>query len=177
MRLAYRRRRETDERERAKRERVTIVVLVATAIFAFLAAIAAGVSAWIFQGQLAETQRALQDSREALERTQSAWIGPVDAEIDPDDTPLTARPAEIRLRVIYQNTGREPAIDVTFDAIGGAVPIPPGFSDWAHLQIPQNKRVKDCPLPKGTSSSIPPQLLLPPMISELLELSRTEKMP
>jgi hypothetical protein len=51
---SYRRRRETHERERAKRERVTIVVLVFTAVFAFLAAIAAGVSALIFSGQLGE---------------------------------------------------------------------------------------------------------------------------
>lgn len=54
----YRRSRESDERERAKRERVTIVALVTTAAFAFLAAVAAIVSAVIFSGQLGEMHQA-----------------------------------------------------------------------------------------------------------------------
>jgi hypothetical protein len=54
----YRRAHETDDRERAKRERITIIVLIMTAIFAFAAAVAAGISAWIFQGQLREMQTA-----------------------------------------------------------------------------------------------------------------------
>jgi hypothetical protein len=60
----YRRKREFDESSRAKRERVTIIVLVATAIFALVAAIAAGVSAWFFYGQLTEMQKAGTDTRD-----------------------------------------------------------------------------------------------------------------
>jgi hypothetical protein len=61
----YRRTREADERDRAKREWVTIIVLISTAIFALLAAVAAGTSAWIFYGQLDEMRAA----REASDRS------------------------------------------------------------------------------------------------------------
>jgi len=62
----YRRYCHADERGRAQRERVTIVVLISTAIFAFLAAVAAGVSAWGFQGQLT-----------AMREDRRAWIGTI----------------------------------------------------------------------------------------------------
>jgi hypothetical protein len=101
---AYRRSRRTDEGERAQRERVTIVVLGVTAIFAFLAAAAAGYSAWIFLGQLGEMHQASIDTA-ALVRTASdtehrqlrAYVGPVFdsfkltttyADCDPKDTTI-----------------------------------------------------------------------------------------
>ena len=51
---AYRHLRQDEDRHRATREWVTIIVLAVTAVFASLAAGAAGVSAWIFSGQLGE---------------------------------------------------------------------------------------------------------------------------
>ncbi len=48
--------RRTHERAQTKNEKITIVVLGVTGFFALTAAIAAGYSAWIFQGQLEEAR-------------------------------------------------------------------------------------------------------------------------
>jgi Na+-transporting methylmalonyl-CoA/oxaloacetate decarboxylase gamma subunit len=78
---AYRHLRQVEERNRATREWVTIIVLAVTAVFAFLAAGAAGVSAWIFSGQLGEMHHASIDTadlvktaRETEERQLRAYL-------------------------------------------------------------------------------------------------------
>ena len=50
----YREECNAQDRQNTKRDKITVFVLVLTAIFAAAAAVAAGVSAWIFQGQLDE---------------------------------------------------------------------------------------------------------------------------
>lgn len=94
----YRRGRHTDERERAKRERATIVVLFLTAIFAAAAAIAAGISAWVFGGQLGEM-------RKETIAANRAWISPVTARVT---SPIDIT-HDLVFAITYKNTGKEPA--------------------------------------------------------------------
>jgi flagellar basal body-associated protein FliL len=128
----YRRTREADERDRAKRERVTIIVLISTAIFAFLAAVAAGASAWIFYGQLdtmratreesnrsasdqlkllGDQTKAIQGQLSQMQEAQRAWIELDEAKA----VNLTVDHYYISILVdfVYKNVGHSPAEDVT----------------------------------------------------------------
>ena len=82
------------------------------------------------------SSRALQASQQALDRSQRAWIAPIDAQIDPE-TPLVAGAQKISFKVIYQNTGREPALDVNVNQALGILPVPIYF-DWSNAKIPEN---------------------------------------
>lgn len=129
---AYRRYRQADEHARAKREQVTIVVLTWTAIFAFLAAVFAGVSALIFNGQLGEMHQASVDSnnlvitaRETEERQLRAYVsitGDVLLQCISCKTdmfwPFTPSPKHIVDNAItfsIQNGGQTPAYNVSLE--------------------------------------------------------------
>jgi hypothetical protein len=89
-----------------------------------------------------------------LARSQRAWIAPITAESDPD-TPLIAGATQFSFRVIYQNTGREPALDVTTKEIVGAIPIQPAFHDWKHLGIPDNNTCDGLAPVRGNTTIYP----------------------
>lgn len=99
---AYSETHHSEDRKRAKRERITVIVLFATAVFAALAAIAAGASAWIFEGQLEE-----------MRAEQRPWIYA--------ETPIFLKAItrnipgvwEMRIEFKLQNTGHLPAMNVT----------------------------------------------------------------
>jgi hypothetical protein len=82
-------------------EQIAIIVSSVTGFFAFLAAIAAIVSGWIFYNQLNEMR---EDRR--------AWVGPVSAGF-PNGLPQVNNPGNVVVN--YHNTGREPATDVFSD--------------------------------------------------------------
>jgi hypothetical protein len=71
---AYNQRRDAHERRRSKNEIITIIALSLAAAFAFLTFIAAGISDWIFRGQLVAMQQANDDNRIALHSVQRAFI-------------------------------------------------------------------------------------------------------
>jgi hypothetical protein len=97
---------------------------------------------------------AMQSSRAALERSQRAWIAPIDAEIDPN-TPLVLGATKISFRVVFQNTGKEPALDLTVNQQSGASHVPVGFSDWDKLSIPKNITCDDLTPVQGNMTVYP----------------------
>ena len=109
---AYRRSRHSDERRRAKGERTNIVVLGATAIFAFLAAIAAIASALIFDRQLTEMRKAGADARIFSQAQLRAYITVTGLEIERGDPNRniggTLESKFWILRPEIENSGRTP---------------------------------------------------------------------
>ncbi|MGC2412835.1 MAG: hypothetical protein WA459_09115 [Stellaceae bacterium] len=120
---SYEQRRDTHERHRASREAVTIRVLTATGGFALLAAIAAFSSDWIFWGQLQE-----------MNEEQRAWIAPAMMELDrqlKDGPPLL-------VSVLYFNTGKYPALDISHHEEGHIYNTPNGWDDWDNMVLVPN---------------------------------------
>jgi hypothetical protein len=54
---------------------------------------------------------ALRDTEDTLELSERAWVGPVDAKIDA----IPQEGKEVKATVTVRNTGREPALDFTWD--------------------------------------------------------------
>jgi preprotein translocase subunit SecE len=110
---AYRRGRQTDERERAKRERATIVVLIITAIFAAAAATVAGVSAWIFQGQLDESARQTAIAQQSFIASTRPWL---QVTIAPIEVAISRNVIAIaNFAVVISNLGHSPALHVVVE--------------------------------------------------------------
>ena len=77
---------------------------------------------------------ALWDNQTALERSQRAWISPFAAL---HDGPLQAGKA-FPIRITYQNTGKEPAIDVSDNYYGGFADMIETNKGWDSLAVPPN---------------------------------------
>jgi hypothetical protein len=126
---SYGRRRDAHESSRAERERVTIIVLTFTAIFAFLAAGAALVSAWFFSGQLNEMHEASVDAKQSLIASNRAWISPMTARI----VGSTQNPQLPIFDVYYRNTGKDPALRFTAQEDADSIPLPTRQQIWRNV--------------------------------------------
>jgi hypothetical protein len=89
----YKEQQKRSEHKRTAREIITLIVIGFTALFAFG-------SDWIFYNQLDE-----------MREERRAWLGPVTAGIEGDLT--ISKPLSIVIN--YQNTGKEPALNVFYD--------------------------------------------------------------
>jgi hypothetical protein len=98
---AYHHTRHAHERHRSKREKVTIAVLSATAIFALIAAIAAGGSAWIFADQLKDAQA-----------SRRPWVSAIQVITQSDSLTKINDHFEFPVTVIFKNTGLSLAIQI-----------------------------------------------------------------
>jgi hypothetical protein len=146
---AHRRSPQSQERDRSKREYITIAVLGATALFAFLAAVAAIYSAWIFSGQLSEMHQASVDTadlvktaRETEERQLRAYVGftgdvllrcrSCDVHVYRPFTPSAKHIADNTISFNLRNGGQTPAYNTSFEASFYYAPygqgIPSGFT-------------------------------------------------
>ena len=110
------------ERTQTKTEKITIVVLGVTAGFAFLAAIAAGASAIIFERQLEE-----------MRAEQRPWVGVFGFNVQGDPDPSNG----LYYAVQIKNSGKSPAFDVNILAVD-----PHQSSGTDH--IPHFKCLMDC---------------------------------
>jgi hypothetical protein len=77
---------------------------------------------------------ALWDNQTALERSQRAWIAPYTARHDGQ----IQVGKDFPIRVVYQNPGKEPAIDVADNYDGNIVPTINKNQGWDTLVIPPN---------------------------------------
>jgi hypothetical protein len=95
---------------------------------------------------------ALWDSKDALEKSQRAWLAPITMAFDPDRSPTSEK---LSLRLLYQNTGREPALNWTHREKGGAKLFKDDFNDWDNIDFAENKTCDNL-TPRATSPSVYP---------------------
>jgi len=93
----------------------------ASAIFALGAAL-------IFWSQL-------RDSRQALVAQERAWVFPMEIEVAQNDMPKVGQP--FRFQIDYFNTGKQPALDMTF-AVDAGVTNPPRNNDLRTVKLRPN---------------------------------------
>jgi hypothetical protein len=98
---AYHKTRDIRDLRRLRNEQITIIALSFAALFAFLTFLAAGISDWIFSGQL-----------DTMREERRAWVGPVSGGF-PNGLPQVGTPGTVTVQ--FHNTGREPALDVLSD--------------------------------------------------------------
>jgi hypothetical protein len=93
---------------------------------------------------------AVQGSDASLARSQRAWIAPLAMQFT---EPLVSGQKQISVRVIYENTGKEPAIGIANMQSGKVIPLPPPPFDWDKLPVAENTTcLKLKPLPGQTVS-------------------------
>jgi len=89
---------------------------------------------------------ALRDGRQALEANQRAWIAPIAANFE---APVVAG-QNAKIRVVYENTGREPAFDVAVRAQPIVTDAPSESDRWADIPVIRNSQCDDLsPIPAG----------------------------
>jgi hypothetical protein len=111
----YREHRDAQESYRAKRERLNINVLIVTAIFAVVAAIAAGVSAWIFSGQLDETRAESHLSERAFLNVEQLKVDKVG--VFAPDKLIPEEDIDWQFSPIFENSGKTPAVNIRVAAV------------------------------------------------------------
>jgi hypothetical protein len=74
-------------------------------------------------------------TRETLVAANRAWLSPTAAEFI---VPLESGP-NIDLHVIYENTGKFPALGFNHAEKAGMLKIPAGFTDWDHIDVGANR--------------------------------------
>lgn len=89
----------------------------------------------------------------AAERDQRAWLSPELMELL---APIAVG-SRIQLRIIYENSGKTPAFGFSHGEDGGALLVPDGFSDWDHIEIPENTTCRGI-LPLDTGPVIYPSV-------------------
>lgn len=76
-------------------------------------------------------------TRNALELSERAWISPMPMKLA--EQPILGQP--LRVALVFNNTGKEPAIDVNFNNTYGVVPHP-NNGDMTRMTFPENTACK-----------------------------------